>query len=182
MTIKESQRQLAIDLIARHFLKFGLAKSSLRQLAAAAKVSDRMLLYYFKNKNEIIFEVMTRLAAQLSDMLDQAIPAQKKVSVSEMILITTRLTQSKEFSPHMRLWLEIAAQAVRNKRHFVEIANQIAGGFITWIEGHLDIESRTERKEAAAMILAMVDGLALLEACTDEVTARKAAKRMARSL
>ena len=46
MTTREEQRQLVIERLSRHLLDVGLAQASLRQLAAAAGVSDRMLLYY----------------------------------------------------------------------------------------------------------------------------------------
>ena len=54
MTVRETQRAEATEAIADHLLKEGLARTGVRQLAAAAGISDRMLLYYFKNKDEVM--------------------------------------------------------------------------------------------------------------------------------
>ncbi|MFY8208820.1 MAG: TetR/AcrR family transcriptional regulator, partial [Caulobacter sp.] len=47
MNVRDEQRARVIAVLADHLLATGLSQASLRQLAAAAGVSDRMLLYYF---------------------------------------------------------------------------------------------------------------------------------------
>jgi AcrR family transcriptional regulator len=54
MTVRAVQRQVVTERLAGHLLATGLARTSVRQMAAAAGVSDRMLLYYFKDKAEVI--------------------------------------------------------------------------------------------------------------------------------
>ncbi|MFN9375915.1 MAG: hypothetical protein ACK564_02585 [Novosphingobium sp.] len=44
MSIRDAQREAVIERLAGHLLAHGLARTSLRQLAQAAGVSDRMLL------------------------------------------------------------------------------------------------------------------------------------------
>jgi AcrR family transcriptional regulator len=45
MSTRDEQRDKVVERLAGHLLEHGLARTSLRQLAAAAGVSDRMLLY-----------------------------------------------------------------------------------------------------------------------------------------
>ena len=52
MNIRDTQRAAVTERLSSHILAHGLARSSLRELAAAAGVSDRMLLYYFDDKSE----------------------------------------------------------------------------------------------------------------------------------
>ena len=54
MTKPDTRRAAILERIADHILANGLSASSLRPLAKAAGTSDRMLLYYFADKAEII--------------------------------------------------------------------------------------------------------------------------------
>ena len=54
MSPRDEQRERVIGALTGHLLRTGLSQSSLRQLAAAAEVSDRMLLYYFVDKAEVL--------------------------------------------------------------------------------------------------------------------------------
>ena len=47
------RREDAIERMTDHILLKGLAGATLRPLAAAAGTSDRMLLYYFADRDEI---------------------------------------------------------------------------------------------------------------------------------
>jgi AcrR family transcriptional regulator len=62
---KTEQRERVLALLAEHLLQTGLAKTSLRQLAAAAEVSDRMLIYYFGSKAEVLSATTELLAARI---------------------------------------------------------------------------------------------------------------------
>lgn len=50
----EAKRQLILNQIADHLLAAGLKDASLRHLAAAIGASDRMLLHYFVDKDELM--------------------------------------------------------------------------------------------------------------------------------
>ena len=54
MNIRNDRREAAIERMADHVLSEGLAAGTLRPLAAAAGTSDRMLLYYFADKDELL--------------------------------------------------------------------------------------------------------------------------------
>ena len=165
-----------MDRLADHLLRTGLAQSSLRQLAAAAGVSDRMLVYYFSNKSEALAAAMARVAGQLAGQLAGAMPEGARLEPGELIARAALLTTGKAMRPYMRLWIEVVAAAARGEPPFVEIAHQIATGFLKWIEARLAPGEAEGREATAAAILAMIDGLALLEVCAGEgLTARAAA-------
>ena len=73
MSIRHAQREAVIERLAGHMLEHGLAAISLRQLAAAAGVSDRMLLYYFADKAEVLSVTLTRIAKMMADALVEAL-------------------------------------------------------------------------------------------------------------
>lgn len=178
MANKQEKRTAAIEHLAAHLLKTGLSQTSLRQLAAAAGVSDRMLLYYFGDKTDALSAALGKIAADLTGMLDASVPEEQKLSPSEMIKATSGLTRATETKPFFYLWTETIAAAARREEPYASIANAIAEGFLLWIETRLDGDDKKAKRATAAMILAMVDGLALLEICTDDKRASLAARQM----
>lgn len=175
---RDDNRIKAAGRIAAHLLKSGLAKSSLRQLAAAAGVSDRMLLYYFDDKADVLSSGLQKLAGDLAVILAAAVPETTKVSPAELIAETARLVSSDALKPYMLLWIELIAAAARGEQPHVDISRQIAAGFLDWIERRLDVAPLETRRATAAMILALVDGLAVLETCSDQKLTRQATARI----
>src|SRR5215468_1320485 len=75
MTIRADRREAAIERMAEYVLSEGLGAATLRPLAAAAGTSDRMLLYYFADKDELLAATLDRIAARMIVQLNRAIPA-----------------------------------------------------------------------------------------------------------
>jgi AcrR family transcriptional regulator len=183
MISRDEQRAKAIDHLAAHLLRTGLAETSLRQLAAVAGVSDRMLLYYFRDKTEVLAAAMERNAADLAALLATAIPEGALLSISELIGAAAAFTTADATRPYMRLWIEVIGAAARGEAPFVEIAQAIVAGFLQWIEAHLApdaFEDPESRRTASAAVLAFIDGLAFLEIGVGPALTRDAARLMSR--
>ncbi|MEL7545831.1 MAG: TetR/AcrR family transcriptional regulator [Pseudomonadota bacterium] len=178
MARKDQQRTDVGLRLKEHLLNTGLSRASLRQLATAAGVSDRMLLYYFDDKADALNTAFGLIAADLTLALDMAVPEGTTLSMTDLIRTVTDLTLAPDTKPYFRLWTEAIAGVLREPEQFEQIVKLIASGFLTWIEARLEGGTPESRQADAAMILAMIDGLALLEICTDEATARLAAERM----
>ena len=73
MSVREKRRAAALDRIADHMLAHGLADSSLRALAQTAGTSDRMLLYYFAGKDDILVSALGTIATRLGAILHTAL-------------------------------------------------------------------------------------------------------------
>jgi AcrR family transcriptional regulator len=162
MISRTDQRQAATERLAAHLLATGLAQTSLRQLAAAAGVSDRMLLYYFADKEDAMAAALGRVAEQLMLGLDMAIPATVRLSAADLFARMAALMADEAMKPAMRLWIEIVAAAYRDEPPYSDAAGRIGAGFLDWLALRLDTDE-TRRRAEAAMILAMVDGLAILD-------------------
>lgn len=68
MAVKKTRDKLirsAIDL----FYKKGYADTSIREIGARAGISNSLLYHYFKNKEEILFEIIQTASRDLTDML-----------------------------------------------------------------------------------------------------------------
>lgn len=162
MNIRDFQRAAVVERLSSHLLNHGLGQTSLRQLAAAAEVSDRMLLYYFADKAEVLTATLTNIAQGLVTALDAALPDER---VAPDVLLTRSLVlmRGPTMLPSIRLWLEIVIAAAHKQAPFPQLAAQIMEGFLSWLEQRLDVADEQERAEAAAHILATVDGIALYD-------------------
>ena len=168
------------EQLGEHLLATGLSRTSVRQLAAAAGISDRMLLYYFTDKSEALSEAMGHVAGRLGGWLDAAMPFGLRLPPDRLLAATARIVTEPEVRPFMALWMEGIAAAGRGEAPYAEIAGQVTGGFLTWIDARLDLAMDVDKRRATVgLILATVDGLALLEVGAGPETARLAAERTA---
>ncbi len=109
-----------------------MTATSLLPLAAAAGTSDRMLLYYFADRDELLTATLERVAARLTTLLDQAIPADTRFAASELLAAIWAVAGSPELRPYMLLWLELAAGASRDRQPHRAVAGAIMNGFSCW--------------------------------------------------
>lgn len=176
MNIRDAQREVVVERLAAHLLDTGLSRTSLRQLAQAAGVSDRMLLYYFADKAEVLSAVMARVAGELAMRLADAIPDTAPLKPAELVRRAAAFTTGPEMRRFMRLWVEVVAAAARGEAPFPAIVAQVMGGFRLWVDARLDLPPGADREGTAAAIIAVIDGLALVDICAeDDIAARMSA-------
>jgi AcrR family transcriptional regulator len=161
MGSKEDQRERAIRLLAATLLEKGLAETSLRQLAKAA---------------DILASTLSRIALEMTVLLTDAIPENANLPPVDFIAAATAVTQAPVMRPYMRLWIEIIAVAARGEQPYSAVANQVTTGFLGWIETRLAGEASETKRSTAAMIFAMIDGLAILDMCAGEGQSAMAAR------
>lgn len=149
--------------MADHLLAYGLEGASLRPLAAAAGTSDRMLLYYFADKDELLRETLAHVAARMSGLLEQAGAGDPKPYAALLAEVAGAI-RTPAAQPYMHLWLDLAAAAARGREPHRSVAGGIADGFLAWLAQRLLVADEADREWQAALLLATVDGLALLDA------------------
>lgn len=148
--------------IASHLLAEGLEAASLRPIAKAAGLSDRMLIYYFGTRDAAIAAALEVAASQLRmRLMDATAPAALPAEVLVERLAGFILSPGQ--APVMTLWFEIAARAARGVEPYRTVAPVIAQGFLDWVREQLD-PGEADRDAKALGILAQLDGLALLHA------------------
>ena len=145
--------------MADHLLAAGLTGVNLRALAAAAGTSNRMLLYYFTDKDELLAATLACVAARLTAKLDAAVPAGELLRFAALLPAVWAAVGSPALRPYMRLWLELAAGAAHGQQPHASVAAQLMAGFADWAGGHLDGGA-----DEAALLLAVVEGALFLDA------------------
>jgi len=87
-----SRRDALLDRVTDHVLQHGLIGLTLRPLAAAIGTSDRMLLYHFGSRDELVTAVVARTSDRTVAAID-ALPAQPDVWAGISRLWEAFLTQ-----------------------------------------------------------------------------------------
>jgi AcrR family transcriptional regulator len=164
MTVRDDRREAAIERMADHVLAEGLAAATLRPLAAAAGTSDRMLLYYFADKDELLTATLARIATRMVAQLDGAIPVEPRRPFAVLLEQVWAAMASESLQPFMPLWLDLASGAARGLQPHRDVAGQIADGFLAWVAIRLQPQTDGEPSSSAPLFLASIEGMYLLKA------------------
>lgn len=161
------RRAVLLSAMAEHLLVHGLEGSPLRALAAAAGTSDRMLIYYFTDRSALMTGLLDFTASRLATLLGD--DSKVRRPYSELLSWLWSMTRTPAFRPYMLLFVALAAAAGRGEEPYKTAAGRIAQTFIDWVAARLD-ESEDLRRAQAALLLATLDGLFLLDCvgCTVE--------------
>ena len=161
--IKSDDRRAALLVqLADYVLAEGLSASSLRPLAKAAQISDRMLLYYFKDKADIITAVLDLISGRLVTLLSE----QTNGTLLPLEQLRPRLAAilfADTLWPYMRLWLEIAALSAKGDPLFRDVGERMGRGFFAWGASQLDSMTPEARERDAAQLLISIEGMLLLK-------------------
>lgn len=170
---RPEQRESFLDGAVEHVLRHGVATLSLRPLAAALGTSDRMLLYYFGSREQLLVAVLEVVGERLQAQLAAALPAESVPPADLLRAVETALREPGADAA-LRLYLEVGGLASRGHEPFRTVAAAVAEGWLSWLGSRLDV-AEEERAGAAAGILVLVDGLLLVRfVASDEVAGRAA--------
>lgn len=158
----EDRRAAIIDVLVDHVLAHGLAATSLRPLAKAAGTSDRMLLYYFKDKDEIVRAILEHGAARLTVLLNER-KAPEPLPRQRLLVTLVDILFADDLLPYMQLALEIASLAARGDPLYRAVGEQIERGFLAWAGAQLDCADDAERAVEAAQLLIALEGILFLK-------------------
>ena len=167
------KRTALLDKLADHVLAHGLSASSLRPLAKAAGTSDRMLLYYFADKDALIAAVLEVVAARMVTLLG----VRRAPGVLPFTALRTQLLGivfADDLWPYMRLWLEMASLAALGDPVFRLVGERIGRGFLAWGAAQLDSADDAAREVEAAQLLVAVEGTLVLRSLGLDDVAKRA--------
>ncbi len=158
----EARRRAILEKIADHLLEQGMKGSSLRPLAAAAGISDRMLLHYFGNKEEVMTAALHLIAARMTTLLKSARSAPMPFHL--LMPHLARMRTDPYIQLYLRLWLELAALSASGEEAYRQVARQLGDHFYTWLADELLVEKEEERASIAALAFVTIEGFVFLDA------------------
>lgn len=112
----------AIEVISEQ----GFQRTTIKQIAARAEVSDGTIYNYFKNKDDILFAIMTRMGeAELSD-LENAEENGTNFEAFATYFLENRLVELDQIYPTLKVMLvEILAQPALCQQAFEQMLNPV---------------------------------------------------------
>ena len=160
MTRRDGKRAEIVDKLVGHVLDAGLGDTGLRRLADVAGTSDRMLLYYFENKEEIVGAVLGRIASDLATSLE-AILGGAPMPPARVLEAIWNTLKSDAAANQLRLWLDLSSHASRGDPFFGEAVARIGADWIDRLSAILDVPE-ADKAALAVLMMAAVDGQVVL--------------------
>lgn len=160
MSKRDAKRAEIVGKLAAHFIEVGFGDTGVRRLAEVAGTSDRMLLYYFDNKEEILAAVLGEIGGGFTDVLD-AVFGTKPLKPADAVKKIWEMVRDEATAGQLRLWLDLSSRASRGDPFFGAIVEQMAEGWIIWLTGMLDVSDR-EKRPLAELIMSAIDGQMVL--------------------
>ena len=157
----ELKRQSILNDVADYLLTHGLQESSLRQIATKVGTSDRMLLHYFADKQELMNAALHLIAQRMIELLNTNQAGQ--MPYEALLRYLAGMIQQPEIRNYLRIWLELIAMSASQESYRL-IAQQIAEQFYEWIAALLQVDQESERAPKAALAFATIEGFVLLDA------------------
>jgi len=150
-TEKKSDRRRAeiVESVTQHLLQHGLQNSGIRALADSADTSDRMLMYYFGTKENLITEVVTAAAEGLSLRLDDMVPA-SNLSGKQLINSIVDAAEAPEVKPLLRFFFEMVGRAMRDEPPYKLVSINMLELWQLWVESKLKADQRHRAPEVVA--------------------------------
>ena len=161
MPPNETNRRAELaDAIATIVLEHGLDALALRGLAARLSTSGRMLLYHFGTKDALVRAVLGRLSERMA-VLQDAAAAGARDTPGRFLHDMMQAGLDPARAPFLRVWTDVIVRAARDEAPYREIANGTVKAWLDWITGRL--LPSPEREAQAAAVLAIMEGITLLE-------------------
>ena len=173
MTKNDTRRAEIIQRLTDYVLAEGLSAASLRPLAKAAGTSDRMLLYYFADKAEIITAVLGVIAMRIMSAME-ARKAPVPMPLTQLQPIMLEAIVGEDMWPFMRVWLEIASMAANGDVFYRTVGEQLGRGFLSWGATQIAAPTEAQRQREAAQLLIMAEGMVVLKSIGLDGDARAA--------
>lgn len=148
--------------IADALLAAGVAQIPLRDLASRLGTSDRMLLYYFRDKEELVETSLLEVSSRLATLLGAKLSS-RRTSAAQLLGKAAPLLASPAVAPFMTVWADISARASRGEEPFRTLARDSVRRWMGWLEARLGVEDGERRRDMAAAILTILEGARLLE-------------------
>jgi AcrR family transcriptional regulator len=157
-------------------LEVGLSQLTYGRVAKRLGINDRVVVYYFPSKEDLITEVLLAIGLQLQETLSPAFatPAADHLDLARR---TWPLVATEQADPVFALFFEANGLAAAGRAPFDEVVPQLVELWVAWAADHLASPEPKRRTEATAAI-ALIDGLLLLRQLAGAAEADAAAARL----
>lgn len=172
---KHSRNEILDGAVAVAFAD-GLSKLTFGRVAARLGTSDRIVVYYFPSKNDLITAVLLAVGAQLQETIAAAM-ASPVADHLGLARAAWPVLARAESDPIFALFFEANGLAASGNEPYRSIVPGLVTAWIDWASEFITGNAEHRRAEAEAVV-ALLDGLLLLRQLAGPDAADRAARRL----
>lgn len=154
----------------------GLSQLTFGRLAKRLGINDRVIVYYFPTKDELVSAVIAALGLELQQGLAAAV-TRTAADHRELVALAWPVLATPEADRVFALFFEANGLAVIGRDPYRTLIPGLVTGWIDWAAEHLEGTDAQRRREAETAI-AVVDGLLLLRLLAGSESAERAARTL----
>lgn len=156
-------RDRLVQRVAARLAESGLAGTGLRELAAAAGVSHRTLLYHFGTRDALILEALGAMRALQAEMVEVAwSDAASRPAAFDLARGVWKNISADESADWFRLFFEVYASCLRDPEANTDFLEAVTVQWVELIETIFAEEHPTlAGNDSATLLLATLRGLHL---------------------
>ena len=154
----------------------GLSRLTFGRVAKRLGISDRIVVYYFPTKDDLIGEVLIAMGVQLQETLAPTFSSPAADHL-ELLRAAWPVLARPEADPVFALFFEAGGLAATGREPYRTLVPQLVEAWIAWASEFVRGTPARRRTEAEAAI-AVLDGLLLLRQLAGPEAADRAARRI----
>ena len=154
----------------------GLSQLTFGRLAKRLGISDRIIVYYFPSKDDLISEVIVAMGLQLQQTLAAAFTT-PAADHRELMAAAWPVVATPESDRVFALFFEANGLAAVGRAPYRDLVPALVQTWIDWAAGFIDGTPAQRRKEAETAV-ALLDGLLLLRQLAGPEAGDRAAATM----
>lgn len=154
----------------------GLSRLTFGRVAKRLDISDRIVVYYFPSKDDLVGEVLVAIGTRLQQTLEPAF-ASPAGDHLELVRAAWPIVARADADAVFALFFEANGLAAAGREPYRVLVPQLVDAWITWAAEFFQGTASQRRAEAETAI-ALLDGLLLLRQLAGPAAAARAAKRM----
>ena len=169
-------RQEILDGALAVAFEDGLSQLTYGRVAKRLGISDRVVVYYFASKTELVSEVLGSVGAQLQRTLEPAFGSPARDHL-ELLQVAWPIVARPDADAVFALFFEANGLAAAGREPYRTLVPQLVDIWITWAAEFLQ-GTPAERRIEAETAIALLDGLLLLRQLAGPAAANRAATRV----
>ena len=155
----------------------GLSQLTFGRLAKRLGISDRMIVYYFPTKDDLIGEVLFAMGAELQMLLERAFGTER-LSPDELGRRAWPALTTRNADRVFGVFFEVAGQAAAGIEPYKKFAPMLIDGWIQWMLPFIEGSNKDVRRKRALALTAQLDGLLLMRQLSGASAANTAAAQL----
>jgi AcrR family transcriptional regulator len=155
----------------------GIGALTFRSVAARLGIPDRMVVYYFPTKTDLVLAVVQELGERLRALLASAF-GEGVHPVEELTRQAWPALARPDTDPALRVYLEVIGLACAAQEPYASVAPRLLDGWVDWVAERVEAPSRAVARDRATAAVAQLDGLLIVR----QLKGPRAANAAARAL